>query len=118
MARLGNVSLRRWCRSRVHSLRTRRRDAGKAQSPGARKAELWQCMEPLEPRVLLNSAPLSPILNPENGHYYALVDHFTDTGNVITWPDANAATELLSFNGLPGHLATIESASENQFICS
>jgi len=52
------------------------------------------------------------VYNPVNGHYYAQVA--APTG--ILWEDAKAAAELLTFAGVNGHLATITSAEENQFI--
>ncbi len=53
----------------------------------------------------------APILNPDNGHYYQLVNN---TG--ITWTDAKTAAEAFVFSGLNGHLATITSQSENNFV--
>jgi hypothetical protein len=47
-----------------------------------------------------------------NGHFYELVDQR------VTWPMAKAAAESMSFMGLPGHLATITSAAENEFIAT
>jgi hypothetical protein len=61
-------------------------------------------------RVSDDSRPA--VLWPGNGHYYELV-----SGN-ITWPGAQAEAEARFFNGLRGHLATIISAEENQFIAS
>jgi hypothetical protein len=45
-----------------------------------------------------------------NGHWYEVV---TDTA---TWDEANAAAAARSHMGMPGHLATITSGAENDFI--
>ena len=53
-----------------------------------------------------------PALWTENGHYYD-VKPFPEG---ITWDDAKAYAETLSYNGWTGHLATITSMEENAFI--
>ena len=56
----------------------------------------------------------SPVLNPANGHYYDII-----TGqNGITWSQAKIAAESQTYEGLKGHLVTITSAEENDFIVS
>ena len=50
------------------------------------------------------------IFNPENGHYYELV---TDE---VLWVDAKMAARGRLCQGMYGHLATITSESENNFI--
>src|SRR5688572_12233982 len=45
------------------------------------------------------------------GHYYQVV---LQAG--LTWDEAKAAAEQSTFNGVHGHLATITSAEEDQFI--
>ena len=52
----------------------------------------------------------APVQWPTNGHYYELV--LTN----ITWQDALATASSNSFAGLPGHLATVTSSAENDFI--
>ena len=52
-----------------------------------------------------------PKQNPDNGHYYQYVNH---TG--ITWPTAKTAAESKVFNDVNGHLVTITTESENEFI--
>ena len=47
-----------------------------------------------------------------NGHYYQIVPL---SGN---WTDADAFADGLTFNGMPGHLVTITSESERDFIQS
>lgn len=53
-----------------------------------------------------------PIYNPDTGNYYERV---TITGG-ITWNDAKIAAESTSYLGRTGHLATIHSDPENDFI--
>lgn len=53
-----------------------------------------------------------PILNPANGHYYELVPGaFT-----LNWEESRDAAEQMTLMGVNGHLATITSQSENDFI--
>ncbi|MCB1070349.1 MAG: hypothetical protein KDL31_08335 [Kiritimatiellae bacterium] len=51
------------------------------------------------------------VTNPANGHAYAIVD------SSIRWTEAAAAAQLV-YNDLTGHLATITSQAENDFILS
>lgn len=53
----------------------------------------------------------APVLNPSNGNYY----EFIEVDN-LSWADAKAYAETLSYNGMPGHLATIGSKKEADFI--
>jgi hypothetical protein len=55
-----------------------------------------------------------PVLNPENGHWYQAV---RGPGG-ITWDEARAAAEQRSFAGYRGHLLTLTSEAENQFVLS
>jgi hypothetical protein len=59
-------------------------------------------------------APANTVLNPANGHYYAAVD----TATLITWSQAKAAAAAMRFNGWAGHLVTLTSAPENDFVAS
>lgn len=52
----------------------------------------------------------SPVLNPGNGHSY---DVIIETN---TWLDAKASAEAMTFQGCGGHLVTITSAAEQQFL--
>ena len=52
------------------------------------------------------------VRNPANGHWYAAV---AIQGGIV-WADARGAAELDTFNGVSGHLVTLTSAQENQFI--
>ncbi len=51
-------------------------------------------------------------LNPLNGHFYQAIS----VPGGINWSDAKAAAESLSLAGVQGHLATITSQQENDFI--
>jgi len=53
-----------------------------------------------------------PLLNPANQHFYEAV---TVSGG-IGWLDARAAAASRSFRGVQGHLVTITSAQEDNFI--
>jgi len=60
-----------------------------------------------------NVAPgLVPVFWPDNGHYYLVVDES------LTWSEAEAAARNFSFRGAQGHLVTITSAEEQQFVNS
>lgn len=45
-----------------------------------------------------------------NGHYYWIID------KTISWQDAKKEAEAMTYNGLKGHLATVDTAEENAFI--
>ncbi len=55
-----------------------------------------------------------PLLNPVNGHFYEAV---TVSGG-IDWSDAKVAAELRSFRGVQGHLVTVTTAQEDNFIAT
>ena len=59
----------------------------------------------------ISPAFADPVLNPENGHYYQYV-----SGVHITCTDAKIAAENSTYNGISGHLVTITSQSENEFV--
>jgi len=59
-----------------------------------------------------SQAGTTPVLNPANGHYYQRIS----MPGGIPWRDAYTAAADSSYQGLPGHLVTITSAAENQFI--
>jgi len=52
------------------------------------------------------------VYNPANGHWYTAV---AAAGN---WDAANAAAQLMTFQGITGHLATLTSAQENSFVAT
>lgn len=58
------------------------------------------------------SVGAAPILWSTNGHYYEAI------GTTATWANAKALAENMTYLGLRGHLATITSLAENQFITS
>lgn len=51
-----------------------------------------------------------PYFNTSNGHYYEVFR------GGYTWEEANAEANARTYKGLQGHLATITSAEENQWI--
>jgi exo-beta-1,3-glucanase (GH17 family) len=53
---------------------------------------------------------VEPVYNSANGHYYGAIP-----GN-INWFSANAEAQSMSFKGVNGHLVTISSQDENDFI--
>jgi hypothetical protein len=62
--------------------------------------------------MLPGVAAADPIKDPDNQHYYDVVA--VPAG--ISWDAANAAAADSYYNGLKGHLVTITSADEQQFI--
>jgi len=54
----------------------------------------------------------APILNPNNGHFYQLVDE------QLSWNGAKLAAEGQIWQGLPGHLVTIQDQVELDWILS
>ena len=61
------------------------------------------------------AAVAAPVLNPANGNYYELI--LSPEGSLApSWFDASAAASTSSFLGAFGHLATITSAAENDFV--
>jgi Lectin C-type domain/PEP-CTERM motif len=56
------------------------------------------------------SAQAAPVLNTANGHYYE------DVQAGITWDAARDAAAAMSFGGVQGHLVTITSQAEQDFI--
>lgn len=57
------------------------------------------------------AAPIyAQVYNPANGHYYELIN------NNLTWGDARNTAAGMSYNGMQGHLATITSQDEHNFI--
>jgi hypothetical protein len=58
----------------------------------------------------LSGAVAAPVLNPANGHYYDVIDAR------LTWQEADAAAGALTHLGIPGHLVTITSQQERDFL--
>jgi hypothetical protein len=50
------------------------------------------------------------VYNPANGHYYELIE------SELSWYDARDAAAGMSYNGIQGHLATITSSQEENFV--
>lgn len=55
-----------------------------------------------------------PIRNPQNGHYYQVVEAEASIGS--TWEEVSQAVSHWQYRGLTGYLATITSAEESQFL--
>lgn len=53
-----------------------------------------------------------------NGHFYELVGNYLDANQRWSWQDSKTMAEGLFHLGAQGHLATIASAAENQFLIS
>lgn len=62
--------------------------------------------------VSVSGVAQAQILNPDNGNYYDAIA----TPGGVTWDAANIAAQAIDFNGCQGHLATITSQIENDFI--
>ena len=60
--------------------------------------------------AMLSTVASAQVLNPANGHYYDAI------AGDITWADADTAAESMTFMGLQGHLATITSQQEHDFV--
>ena len=61
---------------------------------------------------LANTAKAQPVLLADTGNYYQLVN------TSLTWEEANQAATSMIFMGASGHLATITSQEENDFVQS
>lgn len=64
--------------------------------------------------LLATPAAASPVLYAGNGNYY----DFIQFGNVATWEQSFLEAQSQTFMGVSGHLATITSADENNFVLS
>jgi hypothetical protein len=60
--------------------------------------------------TVVRSARSQPL--PFNGHYYEYVE------SSLNWTDARAAAAAISYDGVFGHLATVTSQTENDFLFS
>ncbi len=92
-------------------LQTRRHISIRRANRMDRNAPTWRGLEPIEPRALM-SAATSTIWSPAdggNGHGYEAI--IVPGG--ISWDDARAAAEAQG-----GHLVTITSQAENDFVFS
>lgn len=61
--------------------------------------------------LLAGAVQADPVFSPATNHYYEVLP-----GPAISWDDANAIAEGMTHLGVPGHLATITSAGEDQFV--
>lgn len=64
-----------------------------------------------------SAADAGPILWNVNGHYYDLILP-SDVSGSYTWFEANNAAQALTFMGSTGHLVTVTSAEEDNFLRS
>lgn len=55
-------------------------------------------------------AQAAPIYNAANGHYYDI------NTTLLNWADAKAAAESMTYAGMQGHLVTITSQAEQDFL--
>ncbi|MFP4472681.1 MAG: PEP-CTERM sorting domain-containing protein [Candidatus Omnitrophota bacterium] len=62
--------------------------------------------------LLIQTGASAVSLNPINGHYYEIISGET----AITWEQANTRANSSVFEGLQGHLATITSQEENDWL--
>ncbi len=62
----------------------------------------------------LETHPHVPFLNPANGHYYETITIYGG----ITWEDARAEAAARTFQGVQGHLVSMNSAAENDFVAA
>ena len=53
-----------------------------------------------------------PVYDPANSHWYQAIR----VAGAISWDDARTAAQSLSYAGYPGHLVTITSAAESDFV--
>ncbi len=61
--------------------------------------------------LLVLAVPVyAQVYNPANGHYYVLIE------NGLSWSNARDAAAGMSYNGMQGHLATITSQVEHDFV--
>jgi hypothetical protein len=65
-----------------------------------------------EPDPNFGGTYLPPVQDPVTGHWYQVALAVT----AVTWDVARVAAESQTLNGYPGHLATITSAAENDFV--
>ena len=62
--------------------------------------------------LINNPAVASPTLCEANGHYYEIISGY------ISWNDAKTAAENMTWNGYQGHLVTLTSAEEENWLLS
>lgn len=76
----------------------------------------WATLALIIAGFLIPSIALAtPIQFTGNGHYYDFIAA-SPTAAGLTWDQARAAATGLTYNGVSGHLATLTSSAEDQFI--
>jgi hypothetical protein len=83
-----------------------------ARGAPARSFALFLGVGLLSAASLVRAAQPGPVMNPGNGHYYEAVAKASG----ISWNKANDEANARMFKGMHGHLATITSPAENDFI--
>lgn len=63
-------------------------------------------------RPAVAQSTTAPVFNPANGHWYQAVR----VAGAIHWDDARVAAQSLSHAGYRGHLLTVTSAAESDFV--
>jgi hypothetical protein len=58
----------------------------------------------------------TPVKNPDNGHYYEWHPFLLSLNADVTFATASAAAAAKSYQGVPGHLVTITSKAEQDFL--
>jgi len=66
--------------------------------------------------ILPSISLAAPILNPNNGHYYEVIDIVGSGGDCIIWIEGYEMAENSIFKFMQGHLATITSQEENDWL--
>lgn len=61
--------------------------------------------------MIISGVSASPVYYSVSGHYYEAINE-----HGVTWKEANLAAQSSSYSGVKGHLATITSQGENDFI--
>lgn len=73
------------------------------------------CLDEWYPMSTICEGDDDVVFNPANGHYYELV---AVRGSGVNWHEARAAAAARASNGTTGHLATVTSAQEDNFLIS
>lgn len=60
----------------------------------------------------VGTASAVPVQWNVNGHYYEVIDY----KDALNWDEANRDAQTREYNGLRGHLVTLTSAEENDFV--
>src|SRR5947209_11574095 len=87
--------------------------AAPARRPcGAFRGRLLPALCFLVAAALPGPVAAAPIHNPDNGHDYEAITR----SQGIIWDNANVEASARTYKGMHGHLATVTSPAENDFI--